>query len=130
ETAIEQGRGSLPGERDELPTLSRPAYRLASPGQVGWTAFLGGPIGGFLLMGRNYAKCGRKAASLFTVAVGVLIIAALIGIDFVLPLSPGLNLRIGLPLWLGTYVTAKLLQQKLYNAHRKQGGERVSGWQI
>jgi hypothetical protein len=132
EAASEPGWGeAVPGQADEVPALTRPAYRLASPGQIGLAGFLGGPLGGFLLMGRNYAQCGRPAACWITVAVGVLVTTAAVGTAFVLPeTNRGLNLCIGVPLWLGTYLTAKLLQEQTFQAHRKRGGDQASGWAV
>jgi hypothetical protein len=121
----------LAGETDELLVPARPSYKLASPGQVGLVAFLGGPLGGFLLMGRNYANCGRRAACWAMVAVGALVAAAVVGSGFVLPdMHLGLNLCLALFLWVSTYVTARVLQAPLFAAHRKQGGEQASGWAV
>jgi hypothetical protein len=132
EAASEPGVGDAPaGEAGELPLPDRPDYRLASPGQVGVAGFLGGPLGGFLLMGRNYAKCGRRAACWATVAAGVLVAAVPVGFGLLLPdVNPGLNLCFALPLWLGTYLTAKVLQGRTVEAHRKRGGREVSGWAV
>jgi hypothetical protein len=47
------GEAALTEKAGAPPLLTRPAYRLASPGQVGIAGLLGGPLGGFLLMGRN-----------------------------------------------------------------------------
>jgi len=121
----------LAREADELPVPTRPPYKLASPGQIGLAAFLGGPLGGFLLMGHNYANCGRRAACWATVGVGALVAAAAVGSGFALSdTHPGLNLCLALPLWVGTYITAKLLQQRTYAAHRERGGAQASGWAV
>jgi len=118
-------------QADEIPALARPAYRLASPFQIGLAAFLGGPPSGFLLMGRNYAKCGRPAACWVTLAIGVLVTAAALATVFVLPeTNRAINVWIGVPLWLGTYLAAKHLQGPTFQAHRKCGGAQASGWAV
>jgi hypothetical protein len=120
----------LADQASELPVLTRPGFRLASPGQIGLAGFLGGPLGGFLLMGRNYAKCSRQAACWATIVAVVLVTAAAVGAGFVLPTNPILNLGLAVPLWLGTYLTARFLQQRTFEAHQKEGGEQVSGWAV
>jgi hypothetical protein len=129
ETAPEPGWGeAVGGPANEVPALTRPAYRLASPGQIGLAGFLGGPLAGFLLMGRNYAKCGRSAACWASVGVGVLVTVAAVSTGIVLSESSrGLNLLIGVPLWIGTYLTAKALHERSFQEHRNQGGEQASG---
>jgi hypothetical protein len=120
---------ALAGTADELPAPEPPAYRLASPGQVGGAGFLGGPLAGFLLMARNYAKLGRTTACWLTVGAGVLVTAIPVGYGLLAPdTHAGFNFCFALPLWLGTYMTAKALQQRAFQAHRKAGGEQVSGW--
>jgi hypothetical protein len=119
------------GPISEVSALSRPPYRLAPPSYIGWVGFLGGPLGGFFLMGHNYAKCGRPAACWGSLAVGVLVTGVAVGVGVAMPETHrGLNLCFGLPLWLGTYLSAKLLQQPLYDAHCERGGGPVSGWTV
>lgn len=132
ETAAEANEGAaLAGPQVEQPRPAPPAYRLASPGQIGWATFFGGPMGGFLLMGRNYAKCGRSAACWAAVAGGVLVTVAAVGSGFVLPeTNRGVNYCFAIPLWLGTYATARFLQGQTFAAHQRQGGEQASGWTV
>src|SRR5260221_14748457 len=123
--------GSLDRLGDDIPEPAQPAYRLASPGHTGWAGFLGGPLGGFLLMGRNYAKCGRHVACWVMVATGALVTAAAVGIGVALPeTNYAANLYIAVPFWLGTYYTARHLQGRTFKAHREQGGQQASGWTV
>jgi hypothetical protein len=119
------------GPISEVSALDRPPYRLAPPSYIGWVGFLGGPLGGFFLMAHNYAKVGRPAACWAMVAIGVLVTVAAVAVGFALPDSYlAANLCLGVPFWLGTYLTAKILQQPLYDAHCERGGEPVSGWVV
>jgi hypothetical protein len=119
---------AIVGQPNEVVEITRPSYQLASPGQVGWTAFLGGPLAGFLLMGRNYAKCGRALACWMTISTGVMLTAAVVGSGFLLRDSnPVGNLCIAAPVWLATCLTARILQQRMFEIHCKHGGERASG---
>jgi hypothetical protein len=116
---------------DEIPDLTRPTYRLASPRQVGLTAFLGGPLGGFLLMSLNYRRSGRSAAAWATVAAGVLVTVIGVGGGVMLPdRIHGLSFCVGIPLWIGTYLSAKYLQSATFDAHRTRGGPQASGWAV
>ncbi len=126
-----EGGEGLAGKADEVRSLAPPEYRLASPGQVGLVGFLGGPLGAFLLMARNYARCGRRAACRATVAAGVLVTAVPVGFGLLLPdVNPGFNLCFAVPLWMGTYMTAKVLQERTFEDHRKRGGRQASGWAV
>jgi hypothetical protein len=119
---------AIVGQPSSFDEITRPAYKLASPGQVGLTAFLGGPLAGFLLMGRNYAKCGRVLACWVTISAGVLLTAAVVGSGFLLPDSnPLAGLCIAAPAWLATYLTARGLQKQMFDNHSKLGGEPASG---
>jgi hypothetical protein len=82
-------------------------------------------------MARNYAKLGRTTACWLTAAAGVVVTAIPVGYGLLTPdTHPGSNLCFALPLWLGTYMTAKALQARAFQAHRKAGGEQVSGWVV
>src|SRR5437660_392883 len=52
----------LPGLSPEGPQVARPAFKLYSPGHVGLAAFLGGPVGAFLLLAINYFRLGKRRA--------------------------------------------------------------------
>jgi hypothetical protein len=114
---------ALPEERTGRP----PAYRLFSPGQAGLAAFLGGPVGAFIILTINYFRLGKPAAAWATIAFGLLACAALIALLLVLPESiPGPVL--GLPLFLGMWGLAKGLQGSAYAEHLQNGGEGSSSW--
>ena len=82
-------------------------------------------------MARNYAKIGRIGACWLTVAAGVVVAAIPVAYGFLVPdTHPGFNFCFALPLWVGTYMAAKVLQERTFQAHRKAGGEQVSGWMI
>ena len=107
--------------------ISRPAYKLFSPGSIGLVAFLAGPVGAFLLLAVNYWRMGKRGAAWTTVACCVLTMVALMMSVIALPESiPAL--LIGLPLFLVLWGAAKGLQGSAYDAHLRNGGEPASGW--
>jgi hypothetical protein len=56
---------------------------------------------------------------------------AAVGVAVVLPdTKPGLNLCLGVPLWIGTYLAAKHWQGRMFQAHQEQGGAQASGWAV
>jgi hypothetical protein len=119
-------------EPADRPRRSRPPYTLASPGQVGLAAFLGGPMAGFLLIARNYAKLGRGSACAAAIAAGVMLTVAAVGFGIWLPdnTGPAMNLAIAAPLWIATYLAALALQKSAYDVHVRRGGGRTSGWAL
>ena len=78
-----------PAERPLVlfPEVSRPAYRLFSPGQIGLVAFLFGPGGGLLPLGINYYRLGKAAATWMTVGVGLVIVAGFFALGISVPES-------------------------------------------
>jgi hypothetical protein len=107
--------------------MTRPGYKLFSPGTIGLVAFLAGPAGAFILLTLNYRRLGKRKAAWATIAVGLLTMAALTASLMALPESfPGF--LIGLPLFLILWIAAKTLQGNVYDAHLRQGGEPASGW--
>src|SRR5262249_42783992 len=60
--------------------VSRPAYRLFSPGQIGLVAFLFGPGGGLLPLAINYYRLGKAAATWMTVGVGLVTVAGFLAL--------------------------------------------------
>jgi hypothetical protein len=118
----------LDGPTPEAPDLVRPNYRLSPPGQIGVIAFLGGPMAGVLLMARNYARLGRLAASWLTVLIGLTVTAVAVGLSTAHPEGQGLSpIVLAAPLWLGTYLAARLLQGSAYEEHLRRGGEQLTG---
>jgi hypothetical protein len=107
--------------------LVRPAYQLYSPGAVALAAFLGGPMGGFLVLLTNYWSLRRWAALWATVALGLLGNAALLAMLLRVPEhSPAWCVSV--PLILVMYLAAKGLQGSLYEKHLQQGGLSASLW--
>ena len=116
---------------DEPNELSRPAYKLYSPGCIGLVAFLAGPVGAFILMTLNFWRLGKRRAAWMTIAVALFTVAALMAINFVLPDSmPWFMswLFIGLPVFVIQWASAKALQGSAYDAHVDAGGSPGSGW--
>jgi hypothetical protein len=121
--AWEKRAGPLPDEFE----APRPAFKLYSPGHAGLAAFLGGPVGAFLIIAINYWRLGKRQAAWATIVFCVLTAAALIALVFVLPDSKPAT-AISLPLFLIMWGLAKGLQGRDYDAHLKRNGESASGW--
>jgi hypothetical protein len=116
---------------DPAPGKARPAYRLASPGQIGWAAFLGGPLSGLLLMGRNYTKIGKGIAGWVTITTGALLTAAVVAIGVTVSETNNRgNWVSAILLWLGTYYAARQFQGRMFEDHRGRGGRPASGWTV
>jgi hypothetical protein len=120
-----------PGAPAELwpapPEASGPPYRLYSPGHVALAAFLGGPIGAFVLLALNYKRLGRGAATAITALCGLVTVAALVALNLKLPESAP-ALLLGLPVLLVLWLAARMLQGAAFDGHVRQGGEPASGW--
>jgi hypothetical protein len=119
--------GASPEPWPAPPEAGRPPYKLYSPGHVALAAFLGGPVGAFVLLALNYKRLGRGTAAAITVLWGLLTVAALVALNLKLPeSSPALLL--GLPVFLVLWLAAKMLQGEAFDGHVQQGGEPASGW--
>lgn len=118
---------------DDEPSMPppAPAYTLASAGQVGLATFLGGPMAGWLLIARNYAKLGRRGAWFGTLVAGVLATAATVAVLMLLPEQTGgaklLPAVVSLAI---TYGCAQFLQGATLQEHMDQGGQNASGWVV
>jgi hypothetical protein len=112
---------------DEPDELSRPTYKLYSPGCIGLVALLAGPVGAFILMTLNFWRLGKRRAAWMTIAVALITIAALMAISIVLPDSWP-SFLIGLPVFLVLWASAKALQGSAYDRHTDAGGSPASGW--
>jgi hypothetical protein len=112
------------------PAIAPPGFTLASPGQAGWAAFLGGPIAGWLLIARNYAQMGRTGARWAAILAGVVVTAIAIAVAFALPDAKGTNLLPSLALGILTYLCAQMLQGTQFHEHTGRGGAKVSGWVV
>ena len=111
----------------DWPDVSRPPYKLYSPGQVGLAAFLGGPVGAFFLMALNYARLEKRGAVWLTAGFGLFTTAAIMAISLALPESvPGPI--IAMPIFLVLWATARSLQGSAYDAFLRQGGMPASSW--
>jgi DNA-directed RNA polymerase subunit RPC12/RpoP len=110
--------------------LQAPSYRLYSTRQIAVAAFLGGPLGGFLLVAINYARLRRAAAAWGMVAVGILATAALVFFpDRFLPERAGW-LVVGLPGLVATVAVAHMLQGAAFQQHIQRGGRPASPWGV
>jgi hypothetical protein len=117
-----------PAERPLVlfPEVSRPAYRLFSPGQIGLVAFLFGPGGGLLPLGINYYRLGKAAATWMTVGVGLVIVAGFFALGISVPESFPF-ICVGFVLFLILWAAAWGLQGNTYQAHLRNGGQSASG---
>jgi hypothetical protein len=113
---------------DEWCDISRPAYKLWSPGAIGVVAFLSGPAGALLMMAINYARLGKRSAAWSTAAATLVVSAGVLAVAFIVPENNPAGLLIGLPVFLGIWMSARLLQGELYDAHLSGGGAAASGW--
>ena len=111
----------------EVPEVSRPEYKLFSPGAIGLVAFLAGPVGAFILLILNYWRLGKRGAAWITLALALVTTAAMVAISLALPTSIP-SFLIGLPVFLALWSAAKTLQGNAYDAHRRKGGKSASGW--
>lgn len=106
--------------------ISRPVYRLFSPGTVGVTAFLGGPLGAFFLLAINFWRLGKRRASWLTLGISLL---TLVGLVLLLPILPSCSgLTIGVLLFFLLWGAARTLQGRAFEEHRRRGGRSASGW--
>src|SRR5262249_40347632 len=116
-----------PGEpRDDAADVSRPGYRLFSPGAIGLVAFLAGPVGAFLMLALNYWRLGRRGAAGVPPATCLLPLLGGPAVSVAVPNSPGF-FCLGVPLFLALWCGAWWLQGRAYEAHRQQGGRPASG---
>ena len=76
-----------PAERPLVlfPEVSRPAFRLFSPGQIGLVAFLFGPGGSLLPLAINYHRLRKAAATWITVGVGLVTVPGFLGLSISVP---------------------------------------------
>jgi hypothetical protein len=112
-----------------FPQVSRPAYRLFSPGQIGLVAFLFGPFGGFLPLAINYYRLGKATATWMTAGVGLVTVAGFLGLGISVPESFPL-ICVGFMLFLILWAAASGLQGNTYQAHLRNGGQSASGMAI
>src|SRR4051794_29739018 len=68
------------------PDRAAPRYNLYSANLVALAAFLGGPVGGSVVMAFNFVRLGRTAAAVGIVALGAVAAVGLVALAFVLPL--------------------------------------------
>jgi hypothetical protein len=101
--------------------------QLYSAGQVAGASFIGAPIGGAILLARNYAVLGNPAASRRALLWGSAGTVALLALAYVLP--DGFPSR-GIPMGytVGMYHLAKQVQGDLFTSHITQGGGKRSTW--
>jgi hypothetical protein len=114
-------------EVTDWPDVRRPPYKLYTTGQVVLAAFLGGPVGAFILLAINYARLGKSWAVWGTIGLGVLTSLALMAISVALPDSPPGPI-LAIPLCLVVWGLARFLQGSICDAHVRAGGTAPSSW--
>ena len=108
------------------PALPEKAY---SPGQVGGAAFLGGPLGGSILLASNFALFGSQFGRGQTIFLGILASIGVIAIAFALPentpdvLLPAVYI-------LAFQQIAKRSHGAQFQAFIESGGARYSHWRV
>jgi hypothetical protein len=107
--------------------LARPTYRLYSPGGVALATFLGGPLGGFLVLALNYRALHKRRAFWLTAGSALLICSLLCILLLRLP-REGPNLCVGVVCLMVMYVMARALQGENFDYHVRTGGRQVSNW--
>ena len=102
-----------------------PTYKLYAPGQMALATFLGTPIAGTLLLGRNFSKLGKRGAAWTSYVLGVLATAFLIAVAILVPRFPGM---MGLGSIAVIWTLGSTMQGPQYQRHLECGGRRASSW--
>ena len=111
------------------PNQPTPPFKLYSSRQVGLAAFLGGPLGGALLLAINFRRLGRRGSARNSILLGVLAMFAFIALALALP-GPAQAFPLTLLAAVAGYKIATWLQDEEYEAHIGQGGRKVSTWNV
>ena len=115
------------GDRGVMGLGPIPDYTLYSRGQVTLATFLGGPLGGTVLMAQNYRRVGSYQSSRSAIAYGLLFTGVLVIVAFVLPQSfPRMAIPVGYTLAMAH--VSDLLQAKMFAAHIQSSGRKSSWW--
>lgn len=104
-----------------------PAYALYPPNAVALATFLGAPIGGAVILAKNYRRLGRPSAARQALLWGLLATAALIALGFAIAgRSPAILVAL-LPVVIMAQL-AKVLQGEAFERHKQAGGHVASLW--
>jgi hypothetical protein len=103
-----------------------PTYKMYSAGQVALATFLGGPMGGAILLGLNYRRLGQPGRLWIALVLATVATGALIAIGVLFPSLPGISLPIGSIFAMSA--VAQSLQGDAYAKHIASGGKQASSW--
>jgi len=116
----------------ELPpgVLVVPTYRLHKPEHAGWATFFGGPLGGSLVLARNYYRLRDRSAMWAVLALGLLGQLAACGIGYYLAETGthGGYLPMILACW-GMVGIGRMYQGAEIQRHQERGGPLAPAWQ-
>ena len=114
----------------ENESVAFPKTRFYSRGQVAWASFLGGPIGGCLLLALNYRRLGDSTAANRVLLGGSIVTFLLCAVSGVLPETTPVawerGVRIGIVC--SMFECARIWQGKAYENWLANGGTKGSGW--
>jgi hypothetical protein len=102
-----------------------PTYKLYSPGQMGLAAFIGTPVAGTLLLGRNFSRLGNRRAAWISYVLGVLATAMVMVVAFAVPRFPSMFGLGGIAI---IWALGSTLQGPQFQRHLETGGRRASSW--
>jgi hypothetical protein len=114
----------LPPWPEPAADVAVPEYKLYSAAQVTLAAFLGSVLAGGVLLALNYRALGDRRAAVWSVLLGLLALAALLGIGFTLPdpASTVVCLLLNIVGLVVIYQITRGLQGARYEAHLDRGG--------
>jgi hypothetical protein len=100
------------------------AVKLHSPGAVTFSAFLGTPVAGAILLAQNYHRLGNARAARECVILGLTTTLMYVGLSL-------LNLSLAvlqIAILFGMYNLAQELQGETFRKHIESGGRKCSLW--
>ena len=109
-----------------LSQTASPTYTLYDSGAVTLAAVLGGPIPASMLIAHNYRRLGQRDDAVAALVIGVVVVAALVMLGYVLPNN--LVAPIGIGLAMGARRMAISLQGPVIERHISLGGKIGSKW--
>ena len=102
--------------------------RLYTPAQVGWGAFLGGPIMAVYVLRANFVALGRQREALRTLWIGAALVVALLVLVWILPRNWGTGIPMGYSL--AAHQVAKTQQMKKEEILASDTYEKRSTWGV
>jgi len=111
----------------ENESVAFPKTRFYSRGQIAWASFLGGPIGGCLLLALNYRRLGDSTAANRVLLGGSIGAVLLCGVSCTIPEKTNTNVLVIVNVW-SMFECARILQGKAYENWLANGGIKGSGW--